>query len=249
MEFGLGSELSNWVLEMWKRQRAVPFVFEAVQPIDVADWINITALSGATRCVEEQAGSCAATEDSGREEHGAAPVDELDERHHFMTSQSVLRIACNGDEMSPRIQSSPQCADPAESLAEMTIKQPKDRYQPRERKTFLEPSTSRPERTRSLDQADADVYVGSSDAISAISESSSNIPDVLSDFFDIARVVNLKLEHLSELDPMGDASKTASLQDALLVAKERMAEQRDKCLACGIDPELFRYRRRSSASA
>lgn len=110
------------------------------------------------------------------------------------------------------------------------------------------------------------------DAVSSTSGSSSNMPVVLANFFDRAGEVRILQERIAELSfamsgrnmagtssvtpgdqrdrqHRHDEAKLASLQTSLNSAKEAAAEQRAMCLARGIDPEAFRYRRSSSSSA
>lgn len=109
----------------------------------------------------------------------------------------------------------------------------------------------------------------STDTASRSSASSGHLPTLLNDYFECAQEKNLLRERISErkgelcerLNTETSSTLTASirryeveaveilsLQSALSDAMNKTAKQRALCLAHGLDPEDFRYRRTSDAS-
>lgn len=96
------------------------------------------------------------------------------------------------------------------------------------------------------------------DTCSVDSRSSSWLPQVLKDYFEYVRQVNLWKERIEEHDCItaeGSEQVSREWNDRnLLLCKLQATEQvanrqRAECLAQGVDPELHRYRRLSDSSA
>lgn len=219
-----------------QRQCAVPFDFEEVHPLDVEDWVKINTSTNCDGYFDQFENFC--------------PVsDPLDGDNTHL--QRIL--VADDQERSRRKQSLPATR---EQRSQVNL--PRHSFRNDAPSASVDNSSNEPASLKDGPEA------AEEDTISAVSDSSSHVPDDLNDFFDCAREVNLRIEQISELrfdmsERQGaselpqpgvedDETKFKALEAALVIARQRASEQRAICLAQGIDPDVYRYRRLSRTS-
>lgn len=282
-----------------RRNDTEPVSFEAVEPPDVQDWVRIN-ISTSCEWYHQQSAAFLGEEPPQNptliDNRSDAPTSSYrtsikpDQHSHcqldrFLTTSNPSRGSRQKDLLRAQLLEAQEALSKAlctmDSLAEEDISNARSdrlngvsRLVEQEIEMLALHGKDVAARTPANGEAESIAEEGAVvDSISEVSDSSSNIPDVLGEFFEYAREANMLRERISEclhiaiegsasegmmdvevsdqIQTNGkvDDSKIDFLRSALVVAQERMAAQREKCLSEGLDPEHLRYRRRSSSMA